>query len=65
MSASRVLARGRRKPRTKIAKQKKVHKVMGEFKRGKLHSGSKKGPVVASRAQAQAIAMSEAGMSKK
>lgn len=65
MSAARVLARGRRKPRTKAAKQKKVHKVMGEFKRGKLHSGSKKGPVVTSRAQAQAIAMSEAGMSKK
>jgi hypothetical protein len=33
---------------------------MGEFKRGKLHSGSKSGPKVKSRKQAIAIAMSEA-----
>ncbi len=45
-------------------KKSKVEKVMGEFKRGTLHSG-KKGPVVKSRKQAVAIAMSEAGMSKK
>lgn len=45
-------------------KKAKVGKVMGEFKRGTLHSG-KKGPVVKSRKQAIAIAMSEAGMSKK
>jgi hypothetical protein len=44
---------------------KKVSKVMGEYKRGTLHSGSKKGPKVKSRKQAVAIAMSEAGMSKK
>lgn len=37
----------------------KVQKVMGEYKRGSLHSGSKKGPVVKSRQQAIAIAMSE------
>jgi len=43
---------------------KKVQKVMHEFKTGTLHSG-KKGPVVKSRKQAVAIAMSEAGMSKK
>ena len=43
---------------------KKVAKVMREFKKGALHSG-KKGPVVKSRKQAIAIAMSEAGMSKK
>ena len=43
---------------------KKVAKVMREFKSGKLHSG-KKGPVVKSRKQAVAIAMSEAGMAKK
>ena len=43
----------------------KVGKVMREFKKGKLHSGSKKGPVVKSRKQAIAIALSEAGMSKK
>ena len=44
---------------------KKIGKVMGEFKAGKLHSGSKKGPEVTSRKQAIAIAMSEAGKSKK
>jgi len=43
---------------------KKVAKVMKEYKGGKLHSGSKKGPVVKSRQQAIAIAMSEAGMKK-
>lgn len=37
----------------------KVKKVMGEFKRGTLHSGSKSGPVVTSRKQAEAIALSE------
>ena len=44
-------------------KKTKVEKVMGEFKRGTLHSG-KKGPVVKSRKQAIAIAMSESGMKK-
>ena len=48
----------------KAAKQAKVAKVMREFKGGKLHSGSKKGPKVTSKKQAIAIAMSEAGMSK-
>jgi hypothetical protein len=43
----------------------KVEKVMKEFKAGKLHSGSKKGPMVKSRKQAIAIALSEANMSKK
>ena len=42
--------------------QKKVAKVMREYGKGELHSGSKKGPVVKSRKQAIAIAMSEAGM---
>ena len=43
--------------------QTKVGKVMREFGQGKLHSG-KKGPVVKSRKQAIAIALSEAGKSK-
>lgn len=43
--------------------QKKVGKVTHEFKTGTLHSG-KKGPVVKSRKQAIAIALSEAGMGK-
>jgi hypothetical protein len=42
----------------------KVEKVMGEYKRGTLHS-SKGGPVVKKRGQAIAIALSEAGMTKK
>lgn len=43
----------------------KVGKVMAEWKSGKLHSGSKKGPEVTSQRQAVAIAMSEAKMPKK
>jgi hypothetical protein len=42
----------------------KVKKVMGEFKDKSLHSG-KKGPVVKSRKQAIAIALSEARKAKK
>lgn len=37
----------------------KVKKVMKEFKEGKLHSGSKKGPEVTNPKQAIAIALSE------
>jgi hypothetical protein len=44
--------------------QKKVGKVMHEFKTGTLHSG-KKGPVVKNKKQAVAIALSEAGVAKK
>ena len=45
-------------------KPKKIEKVMLEYKEGTLHSG-KGGPVVKSRKQAVAIALSEAGMAKK
>lgn len=40
--------------------QKKVFKVMREGYAGKLHSGSKKGPVVTKPSQMKAIALSEA-----
>lgn len=54
----------------KSAGNKKVAKVMRKYKAGTLHSGKdpkgpKKAPVVKSRKQAIAIAMSEAGMAKK
>ena len=45
----------------KMSKGKsKVKKVMGEFSKGKLHSGSKKGPKVTNPKQAIAIGLSEA-----
>lgn len=40
--------------------EKKIKKVMKEFSENKLHSGSKKGPVVTKPAQALAIGISEA-----
>jgi hypothetical protein len=38
----------------------KMQKTMEEYKKGSLHSGSKKGPVVKSRKQAIAIGLSQA-----
>jgi len=44
-------------------KKGKVRKVMGEFKDGKLQSGS--GHKVTNRSQAMAIALKEAGIDRK
>jgi Family of unknown function (DUF6496) len=41
-------------------KKGKIQKVMNEMKAGKLHSGSKKGPIVTNKKQGIAIALSEA-----
>lgn len=49
----------------KKAKKKRMKEEMHKFKEGKLHSGSKKGPVVTNPAQAIAISLSESGQSKK
>jgi len=48
------------KAKTGKLAEKKISKVMKEYKEGKLHSGSKKGPKVKSKKQAIAIALSEA-----
>jgi hypothetical protein len=54
----------------KSAAQKKVGKIMKEFKAGTLHGGinpkgPKKAPIVKSKKQAVAIALSVAGKAKK
>lgn len=43
----------------------KIKKVLGEAKKGKLHVGSKKGPIAKKKSQILAIALSEAGIAKK
>jgi hypothetical protein len=48
----------------KQRRNEKVAKVMGEFKRGTLHSGSKKGPKVGNQKQAIAIALNQARKEK-
>jgi len=59
-----VLGAGAKKRRKYLKKpQEKVHVVMKEYKRGTLYSGS--GEKVKSRKQAVAIALSEAGLSRK
>lgn len=54
-----------RKPKTKAGKARKIAKVMREYKAGTLNSGTKRGPKVKSRKQAVAIALSEAGVTRK
>jgi len=50
------------KPKTKKAKARKVAKVLGEAKRGTLRTSAGRKP---GKKQAIAIALSEAGLSKK
>lgn len=53
-------------PKASPAKKKaRVKTEMHKFGQGKLHSGSRSGPIVKSPKQAVAIAMSESGQSKK
>ncbi len=51
------------KPRTKRGKVAKVKKVLSEYKRGSLKSST--GRKVTSKKQAQAIALSSAGVKRK
>lgn len=53
----------RRTPKQSPRQRRKISKVMHEYKTGDLHSSS--GDQVTKRDQAVAIALSEAGLSKK
>jgi len=59
-----VISRAQTGKQVKNAPSSKVKKVMKEFKQGKLKSGGS-GKKVAKKKQAIAIALSEAGKSKK
>jgi len=54
-----------KKSAPQAVKKQRVKEELLKFKEGELHSGSKKGPLVKNREQAIAIALSEAGLSKK
>lgn len=57
--------KSKKDPKKKPVLKAKMKKVMTEFKDDKLHSGSKKGPLVKKKSQALAIAFSEAKRAKK
>ncbi len=54
-----------KKSASKKAKKTRVKEEMHKFAEHKLHSGSKKGPIVTNPKQAIAISLSESGQSKK
>jgi uncharacterized membrane protein len=58
--AKKIVKKADRKHHAKDKGEHKVEKVMREYKEGKLHSGSKKGPKVKNPKQAIAIGLSEA-----
>ena len=45
---------------SKPSAKDKMHQTMNEFKKGELHTGSKKGPIVKKRKQAIAIGLAQA-----
>ena len=55
----KVIKKVVKKTKKSPTKKNKVKVVMEEFKKGALHSGSKKGPKVTNPKQAIAIALSE------
>lgn len=64
-SLRRTVGKRKTSRRSEKRRRAKVARTMGEFGRGMLHSGSKKGPVVRSRKQAIAIALSQARRGKR
>lgn len=58
--AKRIVKKSDKKHGSEYKGVSKVDRVMHEYKEGKLHSGSKKGPKVKKKSQAIAIALSEA-----
>jgi Family of unknown function (DUF6496) len=50
---------------SKSAKRKRMKSEMHKCRVGKLHSGSKKGPIVKKQSQCIAIGLSESGQSRK
>lgn len=62
MATKPPMKKTRKKPAGKAAEKMQI--TMDEFKKGELHSGSKKGPKVKSRKQAIAIGLKQAGKAK-